>query len=141
MYDSEKISLSLHKQKLRNMLINFKVKNYRSFKNTVVFNMQSGKSSRFSSHRSDPVGGISALRGALVFGPNAAGKTNLCNAIKLGQMILLRGMNHRNDRALSLRTYDPFRLGSKELLSQPTLFEYSIQVNIAIIDTALFMTQ
>ncbi len=129
MYDSEKISLSLHKQKLRNMLINFKVKNYRSFKNTVVFNMQSGKSSRFSSHRSDPVGGISALRGALVFGPNAAGKTNLCNAIKLGQMILLRGMNHRNDRALSLRTYDPFRLGSKELLSQPTLFEYSIQVN------------
>ena len=86
------------------MLLEFKTSNYKSFKNETVFSMipaprQTGldysiQSEKIASKK------YSALSSAVIYGPNASGKTNLIGAIDTMRAIVLRG-NIRNTETFS----------------------------------------
>ena len=62
------------------MLVRFLVENYRSFKERQVFSMAAGKHTR---HKEQIVfiNGKRLLKAGILFGANAAGKSNLIKAI------------------------------------------------------------
>ena len=69
------------------MLVRFTVGNYRSFKERQVFSMAAGKHSRLKNHLV-VVNGKRLLKGSVLFGANAAGKSNLIKAINFGKDII-----------------------------------------------------
>lgn len=81
------------------MLLEFKIKNYKSFLDETVFSMvpapkQSGLSYSLLKEKinKEPYKGLST---AVIYGPNAAGKSNILGAMDVLQKIILRG-NIRN---------------------------------------------
>ena len=65
------------------MLINLTIENFLSFDAPVSFSLEAGrKTSRHENHLTD-VGGIKVLRGAIVYGANASGKSNLLKAVDI----------------------------------------------------------
>ena len=68
---------------LYSMLISFSVQNFRSFGEEMTLNMiASNKLTEHPQHLVDlPTTGNSVLRAAVVYGANAAGKSNLVKAI------------------------------------------------------------
>ena len=74
------------------MLINFAVKNFRSFKESTSLSMVAGGFKRFPSHTAE-VAGLNVLKSAFVFGANASGKSNLINAVAFLQAIVEGGVS------------------------------------------------
>lgn len=76
------------------MLLNFRVKNFKSFKDDAVFSMipQRYKDLPYSILEESVNGKINkGLCGAVIYGPNAAGKTSIINAMSCFRQIILRG--------------------------------------------------
>lgn len=73
------------------MLIRFSVENYRSFHERQVFSMAAGKHTR---HKEQVVvvKGRRLLKAGIVFGANAAGKSNLIKAVNFGKNVAFRGI-------------------------------------------------
>jgi AAA15 family ATPase/GTPase len=81
------------------MLLEFKIKNYKSFKDECVFSMKVAPKQKgldFSIF-SEKIGRNvhKALSSAVIYGPNASGKTNIIGAMETFKQIVLRG-NIRN---------------------------------------------
>ena len=102
------------------MLIEFKVKNYRSFKGEQTFSLVGAsikehlKSNTFDSGLK---GFDRLLRSAVIYGANAAGKTNLMRAIQFMQALVISSA-----ASPAQYGYRPFKL-SKETREAPTDFE------------------
>jgi uncharacterized protein len=105
------------------MLAQFTVENFLSFKEETVFSMLASSDERHPSHIiQDKTGkAISLLRTAAIYGPNASGKSNLIEAISFARDLILDGT--KSGQAIS---YRPFKL-SKEKLSSPSRFEFIIK--------------
>lgn len=72
------------------MLVDFKVKNYRSFKNEQEFSMETGKRLRkYQKSNTISVMGERMLKSALLFGANANGKTNLIKALLMLKSLVM----------------------------------------------------
>ena len=74
------------------MLVRFSVENYRSFNERQVFSMAAGKHTRHKKHLA-VVNGKRLLKGSVLFGANAAGKSNLIRAISFGRDIVYDGVS------------------------------------------------
>ena len=103
------------------MLVRFTVENYRSFKERQVFSMAAGKSTRLKNHLV-VVNGKRLLKGSVLFGANAAGKSNLIKAINFGKKIIFHGVN------AGITFNRNFRIDS-ESLSRPGIFQYDFLSN------------
>jgi AAA15 family ATPase/GTPase len=109
------------------MLIEFQVENYRSFRERQVFSMVAG---RFPDHRDtntfDPglKGFDRILRAAVVYGANAAGKTNLLRAIKFVKDFVVTSAS----TPVGQYRYTPFKLASKSR-KQPSQFQITFAHN------------
>ncbi len=103
------------------MLIRFSVQNYRSFKEQQIFSMAAGKHTRHKGHVYD-ANGKRLLKGSIIFGANAGGKTNLIRAIQFGRRIALGGLSDVN---LANQYY---RI-EKECASLPGIFQYDFYAN------------
>lgn len=81
------------------MLLEFKTKNYKSFKDGFVFSMQSTPKQKGLDYSilKQKIGSTThkALCSSVVYGPNASGKTNIIGAMDAFKSIVLRG-NIRN---------------------------------------------
>lgn len=77
------------------MLIEFQAANYRSFKNTLTFLMKPAPKQKGLDYSilSEKIGGSThkALSSAVIYGPNASGKTNIIGAMDTLRSIVLRG--------------------------------------------------
>lgn len=73
------------------MLQQFTVENFLSFKDRTVLNLQPGKGSRKKEHKVEPVKGEKIVKAAAIFGSNAAGKSNLIEAVDLAKRMILLG--------------------------------------------------
>lgn len=128
------------------MLLTFTVQNYKSFKNETIFSMtaapkQKGldysifkKSISGKNHR--------VLSSAVIYGPNASGKTNLIGAMDVMKEIVLRGhIRNTNENSLNqaANTLEliPFRgavniptLFSIKFIEQGLLIEYTVDVQL-----------
>lgn len=72
------------------MLIRFSVENFLSFKDMQSFSMAAGRQTRHRSHVMD-LDGHRVLKGGFFFGANAAGKSNLIQAISFARMVIREG--------------------------------------------------
>ncbi len=77
------------------MLLNFSLSNYKSFKDEVVFSMEPAPKQKGLDYSilQKKIGKktYKALSSAVIYGPNASGKTNLIGAVEVLQAIMLRG--------------------------------------------------
>lgn len=103
------------------MLLRFSVSNYSSFKDEVVLDMVPAKSRTMKDHiiMDKPEKGKSTevLPLATIYGANASGKTNLVNALRFMQKLILKGT-----KPGSLTGVDPFLL-DVEFEKKPSRFE------------------
>lgn len=118
------------------MLIHFKVKNFRSFKDEIEFSMEAG----FEIHENEAnhirkVEGVDLLKSAVLFGANASGKSNFIKALESLFLLITEPTKDANEL---LRT-TPF-FGNKdntkyqiEFLKQGSKFLYILELNEQVV--------
>jgi uncharacterized protein len=107
------------------MLIRFRVSNYLSFKDVVEFSMIPGRTKQHPKHviSNNLNNDINLLRAGIVYGANAAGKSNLVKAIWFAKNFILDGFPSRKVIPVT-----PFKL-DKASLQQPSKFEFEIRID------------
>ncbi len=117
------------------MLIGFRVKNWRSIKNEISFSMLASQERQHGERLANMAKYRSRLLpAALMFGGNAAGKSNFIHAISFMKDFILRSpqMNH------GIRGYDPYafdettRIGPSEFEVELFLENYIYRYNFMI---------
>src|SRR5258708_111956 len=110
------------------MLIEFQVSNFRSFRDKQTFSTVAGS---FSEHRDsntfDPKlpGFGRLLRSCAIYGPNAAGKTNLLRALQFLQGLIL---NSASSTPATAPPYSPFKF-AKSNRAKPSEFQVTFVQN------------
>lgn len=77
------------------MLIRFSVENFLSFKDLQTFSMAAGRQTRHRNHIME-LNGHRILKGGFFFGANAAGKSNLIEAISFARTVIQEGTESIN---------------------------------------------
>jgi AAA15 family ATPase/GTPase len=107
------------------MLLEFRVRNYRSFSKEIVLSFAASNDKQLLETNTADTGvrGIPrTVRSAVVYGANASGKSNLIRAMQLMRGVVLESALLRPDQTYNVQ---PFRLG-EELRNEPTLFEVTV---------------
>lgn len=73
------------------MLVRFSVENFLSFKEEVEFSMVAGKTKQHFRHVTKTKQDLRLLRSAIIYGANAAGKSNLIKSIAFARQLILIG--------------------------------------------------
>ena len=114
------------------MLINFRVQNFLSFNELTEFSMNT--SNKFKRH-ADHVykkGSISLLKGAIFYGANASGKSNLVEAIRFSKTLILLGsllgFSERKEESFD-NIRNKWSRVDIENKNKPTSFEYDLAIN------------
>lgn len=103
------------------MLVRFSVENHLSFNERQVFSMAAGKHTRHKSHLI-VIDGKRLLKGSVLYGANAAGKSNLIKAIGFGKNIALRGLSN------TITINKHFRI-DPAVINRPGIFQFDIVSN------------
>ncbi len=104
------------------MLVNFRVENYKSFKEFTEFSMQSTKLKNLQESNSFDINNISLLKSAVVYGANASGKSNLLHAMKDMKEIITSSLNLQKEYK-----HKPFLLNT-DTEEKPTIFELEFTI-------------
>lgn len=110
------------------MLIEFRVKNFRSFRERQTLSMvgtTSHEHEKSNTFDSGFKGFNRLLRSAVIYGANAAGKTNLMRAVLFMKTFVL---NSASTTGSAKYPYSPFKL-SKRALGEPSEFEITFVQN------------
>ena len=112
------------------MLVEFRVKNFRSFKEEQVLSLVATKdnsleNNKISTSRKDIP---SLLRSAVIYGANASGKTNLLKAMACMRLIFGVVTSPEQQRKDLLDTFKPFLLDPKSR-DLPITFEITFILN------------
>ncbi|MBW2704409.1 MAG: AAA family ATPase, partial [Deltaproteobacteria bacterium] len=104
------------------MLVDFKVSNFKSFKDPAILSMEASKDKSLPENvlesPSEKESGI--LSSGVIYGPNASGKSSLIEAIMfMKQFVLTSERNRSDDSPIQVK---PFRL-DLETQNQPSIFE------------------
>ena len=96
-----------------------------SFKERVELSLIPSKVRRHANHivKTNNRNGINALKGAVIYGANASGKSNLIKAIWHAQQMIVIGS--KSGRKIA---FHPYKLNS-ECLTTPSRFEFEIKLN------------
>ena len=116
------------------MLLNFRIKNFKSFKDEAIFSLNPERIQdipysilKETANNKEYKG----LSGAVIYGPNAAGKTSIINAMSCFKQIILRGnINNVEDNR-----FDDYVSQSMELI--PFFFDdesHPVEFEIEFID-------
>ncbi len=103
------------------MLIQFSVKNFRSFRDRQTLSLMRAKGGELmASNTFDAPGGVSLLKSAVMYGPNAGGKTNFLLAMRAMQKTILKSATE--SQSGDSLPVTPFRL-SQASRKKPCEFE------------------
>lgn len=108
------------------MLINFKVKNFRSIKDEVILDMQATKDETSKEQAVFEVGKIALLKSTAIYGPNASGKSNIIKAFAVFRKMILESMLRSNVNIDLPNEY--FKLNSKTE-NKPSFFEMKFLID------------
>ncbi|MDD1444447.1 ATP-binding protein, partial [Dolichospermum sp. ST_sed3] len=99
------------------MIVEFRLKNFLSFKNEALFSMVASSDKLLDEHiiQSDK---LKLLSSAVIYGPNASGKTNILKAIERMKFLLIHSINFLPFQEMPIV---PFRLS--ETRQDQSLFE------------------
>lgn len=113
--------------RLVEMLIDFTVTNFRSIRDEQTLSFYAEQP---GSHLTDniryPVNNIGVLSTAAIYGPNAAGKSNIILALKA--LYWLIDNSHLFKEGANISTYEPYKLAN-ETLTAPVCFELEFIVD------------
>ncbi len=107
------------------MLIRFFVRNFRSINDEVELSMIPGKVRKHPDHvvKDSRKNGFNLLKTSVLYGANAAGKSNIIEAIRFAQHLITEGTRSNT----SIR-FQRFRLDEKAR-NQPSRFEFEIKTH------------
>jgi len=108
------------------MLLNFKVKNFRSIKDEVILDLQATKDKTSEEQAVFEVGKIAFLKSAAIYGPNASGKSNILKAFMAFRRMVLESMLRSNMNIDLPNEY--FKLNS-ETENKPSFFEMKFLID------------
>lgn len=105
------------------MILNFTVKNYKSFSDEQYISLVANSGKELPDNTCHIANSqISCVKTAVIYGPNASGKSNFIKAIDAMRKIVL------NENIFSDLTVDPFALSS-QFSDKPTEFEINVVIN------------
>jgi uncharacterized protein len=109
------------------MLIEFRVKNFRSFRDEATLSLVASRDNSHPINKVDtPIRGIpGVLRSAAVYGANASGKSNLVRAMQVMRAFVVESASLQVDQKLNVQ---PFAL-DKISLTEPSEFELTFMVH------------
>lgn len=107
------------------MLVNFRVENFKSFKEYTEFSMEATKLKNLKESNTFEVNNITLLKSAVVYGANASGKSNLLQAINKMRNIISDSVSIEK---MSKYIHQPFLLNS-ESERKETIFEVEFIIN------------
>ncbi len=107
------------------MLVNFRVENFKSFKEYTEFSMEATKLKNLKESNTFEVNNITLLKSAVVYGANASGKSNLLHAINTMRNIISDSVSIEK---MSKYIHQPFLLNS-ESERKETIFEVEFIIN------------
>lgn len=126
-----------------NHLVNFKVKNFRSFYEETIFSMQAIPNKEFAelntfkcNEKLFPKNENELLKTATIFGANASGKTNLVKALDFMRSLILTSSNPLNPIVQRNTPFAFYNCSENE----PTLFEIEIVSNGVFYDYGFEIT-
>jgi len=107
------------------MIIRYYVENYLSFNERIEFSMIPGRARKHPNHivRDEAWDGINLLRSAVLYGANAAGKSNLVKSLAFMRHLVLNGT--KPGSRIGLQCFK-FASGCEE---KPTRFEIEIKID------------
>jgi uncharacterized protein len=106
------------------MLIEFRVKNYRSFRDEAVLSLVAS-SDKSLERNYIQIGNLRLLKSVGIYGPNACGKSNLIKAVETMQRIVLDSAGWKPETKLPVK---PFLMNSKTA-EQPSKFEVAFYLD------------
>ncbi len=106
------------------MLLEFSVSNYLSFKEKKTLNLVAASISDFNETNTVKTERNTLLKGAVIYGPNASGKSNLIKAMSIMRRLVLHSFNQTSAKGLNVT---PFLL-STETDDKPSHFEILCQI-------------
>lgn len=101
------------------MLLNFKVKNYKSFKDEIHFSLESTKLKQLKKTNTFEKHNLSLLKSAVIYGANASGKSNLLDAMLKMKSIIKNSSDIEKQKGYF---HEPFLL-NESTEKEPTEFE------------------
>ncbi|MFK5914357.1 MAG: ATP-binding protein [Woeseiaceae bacterium] len=101
------------------MLVNFRVENFKSFKDLAEFSMEATKLKNLKDSNTFTINNISLLTSAVIYGANASGKSSVLDAIKSMKDIIKNSVDIEKSKRYTAR---PFLL-NKETEEKETIFE------------------
>ena len=108
------------------MLLDFSLKNYRSFRDQNTLSMvPDGGTSEFSTNVSSISDNISILKSGLIYGANASGKSNFMKALQSLRSMILFSSNNNPDAVLT--QYEPFKFNPSTSVA-PITFEINFLI-------------
>lgn len=122
------------------MLIQFSVENFLSFNEEQTFSLVATSSDKHPAHlvQGEDAKGGTILRAAAIYGPNASGKSNLVQALRFAQRLIVE--RTQSNQSLRVR---PFRLDAETnqrsskfefvIRSEDVLYNYGFRLNSKII--------
>ncbi len=111
------------------MLVNFRVENFKSFKDLTEFSMEATKLKNLKESNTFDINNLSLLTSAVIYGANASGKSSLLEAMQKMKSILKKSINIEESKKYR---HQPFLLNS-ETETKETYFEMEF-----IIDKVLY---
>lgn len=104
------------------MLLEFRLKNFRSFRDEAVLSMVASKDRALLDNNTaaiDLQSKTKALRSAVIYGANASGKSNVIRALQLMRGVVIESASLKPEQEFNVQ---PFRL-SEASGGEPTMFE------------------
>ena len=87
------------------MLVNFRVENFKSFKDLTEFSMEATKLKNLKDSNTFEINNISLLKSAVIYGANASGKSNLLKAMSRMRQIILNSSNLQHMKEYSHESF------------------------------------
>lgn len=122
------------------MLLEFKIKNYKSFVDETIFSMMPAPKQTGLDYSilSEKAGSKTqkALCSAVIYGPNASGKTNIIGAMETLRAIILRGNIRNSDAGLTPNVAS----SSLELIPNCDMESAPTEISISFVEKELIFT-
>lgn len=108
------------------MLLNFKVKNFRSIKDEIILDLQATSDKTMESQAVFELGKVSLLKTAAIYGPNASGKSNILKAFVAFRAMVLESFLRSN---LTVELPNEYFKLSSDTENKPSSFEMTFLLN------------
>ena len=103
------------------MLIEYKIKNFLSFKEETIFSMESSTADKDTlSNNFVTIDKLKILKSSIILGSNASGKTNLLLALDFIKWLVKNSRNFERKQDIK---YLPFKLNSEYRNKKPIYFQ------------------